>query len=328
MKTIKKTLIIIMLATAINTVAQTGYQSFLSGDTIQWNIDNFSESGISHYAFCATDTFYIDSVPCKKLNCLRVYNRNGNYFYQEYPSNTRQYLCEDTIMGRLWMYFCNNSDTTHFTKKLLVDMSLNVGETFSLPLYNYRGYYDDDTLVYIVDSIKNINGKKHIFMSYIDNRHDIYPANIFIEGVGSAQFLFFPIASHCLNFSYSGQEERFLLCNFKDGNIEYYNYYYFYEENPNVSDCFPPVSEITQVGSTHIKITAYPNPTKDRITLEFGEAQFETLQVINTAGVVVREARLGGQTQHTLPLKGLPAGIYSCILSGKDGTATQKIVVE
>ena len=76
------------------------------------------------------------------------------------------------------------------------------------------------------------------------------------------------------------------------------------------------------------KITAYPNPTKDRITLEFGEAQFEKLQVINTAGVVVREARLGGQTQYTLSLKGLPAGIYSCILSGKDGTATEKIVVE
>jgi hypothetical protein len=326
----KRLIVLLVFAVfgVVATNAQTGYQSFLNGDTIQWNIDNFSESGISHYAFCATDTFYIDSVPCKKLNCLRVYNRNGNYFYQEYPSNTRQYLCEDTITGRLWMYFCNNTDTTHFTKKLLVDMSLNVGETFSLPLYNYRGYYRDDTLVYIVDSVKNINGKKHIFMSYIDNRHDIYPANIFIEGVGSAQFLFFPIASHCLNFSYSGQEERFLLCNFKDGNIEYYNYYYFYEENPNVSDCFPPVSEITQVGSTYIKITAYPNPAKDRITFDFGGAQFETLQVINTAGVVVREVRLGGQTQYSMPINGLPSGVYVYRLQNEE-TATQgKIVVE
>ena len=328
MKKIRKILIIIMLATAINTVAQSGYQSFLNGDTIQWNIVNVTEAGFSYYIFYPTDTFYIDSFPCRKLNCLSVFNRNGDYYYQEYPY-TKQYLSEDTATGRLWMYFCYNNDTTHFTKKLLVDMSLNVGDTFSLPLYNYRGYYCDDTLVYIVDSIKNINGKKHIFMSYIDYRHDIYPANIFIEGVGSAQFLFFPIASRYSFLAYSGQEERILLCNFKDGNIEYNNDYYFTGSTPNLSDCFPPVSGITQVGSSHIKITAYPNPTKDRVTLEFGEARFSTLRLVNAAGATVLETTLTGhEPQLTLPLKGLPAGIYSCILSGKDGTATQKIVVE
>ena len=39
------------------TNAQTGYQSFLNGDTIQWNINNFSESRMSYYVFYATDTF-------------------------------------------------------------------------------------------------------------------------------------------------------------------------------------------------------------------------------------------------------------------------------
>jgi len=316
-----------VLAIANNTNAQSGYQSFLNGDTVQWNIENDFEGGGEYYVFYTTDIFYIDSVPCKKLNCLSVYNRNGDYFYQEYHNNTRQYLCEDTITGRLWMYFCNNSDTTHFTKKLLVDMSLNVGETFSLPLYNYRGYYRDDTLVYIVDTIKIINGKKHIFMSYINARHEI--ANIFIEGVGSVQYLFFPIASHYPYLAYYGQEERFLLCHFKDGNIDYNNNYYFSGGTPNLSDCFPPVSGITQVGSSYIKITAYPNPAKDRVTLEFGEARFSTLRLVNTAGATVLETTLTGhEPQHTLQLKGLPAGIYSCILSGKDGTATEKIVVE
>ena len=112
-------------------------------------------------------------------------------------------------------------------------------------------------------------------------------------------------------------DELRVLCNFHNDSSNF---------NFGPFDCFPMSSLITP--EALLRITTYPNPTKDRITLEFGEAQFEKLQVINTAGVVVREARLGGQTQYSLPLKGLPSGIYSCILSGKDGTATEKIVVE
>ena len=322
----RKILFFTLLATAMNAVAQTGYQSFLNGDTIQWNfIHSYSESGPHYFVFIATDTFNIESVPCRKLKFYGVSNRNGIYYYHECTSATRQYLSEDTSTGRLWMYFCNNSDTTHFTKKLLVDMSLNVGDTFTFPLYN--NIHDDDTLVYVVDSINYINGKKHIYMSHAWGwNHYFFPANVFIEGVGIAEYMFFPIESS--GWPSIPEETRELICAFKDGNLEYYdNFYHFYDETPNVSDCFPPISEIMQVGSTPT-ITAYPNPAKDRITFDFGGAQFETLQVINTAGVVVREARLGGQTQYSMPLNGLPAGIYSCILSGKDGTATQKIVVE
>ncbi|MBO7541440.1 MAG: T9SS type A sorting domain-containing protein [Bacteroidales bacterium] len=108
-----------------------------------------------------------------------------------------------------------------------------------------------------------------------------------------------------------------MLCNFYNDSQSF---------NFGPFDCFP-TNSITTPEATPT-ITAYPNPAKDRITFDFGGAVFETLQVINTAGVVVREARLGGQTHFSLPLKGLPTGIYSCILSGKDGTATEKIIVE
>ena len=97
-------------------------------------------------------------------------------------------------------------------------------------------------------------------------------------------------------------------------------------ENLENSECFSTNAFISpEAAST---ITAYPNPAKDRITFDFGGAHFETLRVINTAGVVVREARLGGQTQYSLPLKGLPAGVYVYRLQNGE-TATQgKFVVE
>ena len=204
-------------------------------------------------------------------------------------------------------------------------MSLNVGDTFTFPLYNNT--HDDDTLLYVVDSINYINGKKHIFMSIpLGNNFYYWSENVFIEGVGVSNYMFLPVATD--GWPSIPEVERTLLCSFKNGQLEFYNDLYFYRGTPVVLDCFPRVSEITQVGSTHIKITAYPNPAKDRITFDFGGAQFETLQVINTAGVVVREARIGGQTHYSLPLKGLPAGVYVYRLQNGE-TATQgKFVVE
>ena len=205
-------------------------------------------------------------------------------------------------------------------------MSLNVGDTFTFPLYNNTR--DDDTLVYVVDSINYINGKKHIFMSFPswDNFYH-WPENIFIEGVGVSYYMFLPVATD--GWPSNPDVECNLLCSFKNGQLEFYNDLdYFYGETPNVMDCFPRVSEITQAGSTYIKITAYPNRAKDRITFDFGGAQFETLQVINTAGVVVREAHLGGQTQYSLPLKGLPAGVYLYRLQNGESYTQGKFVVE
>ena len=118
-----------------------------------------------------------------------------------------------------------------------------------------------------------------------------------------------------------------LSCCYRNGVSEYRDTFIWYLED--YEDCFFRFNISITYPESIPNITAYPNPTKDRVTLEFGEARFSTLRLVNTAGATVLETTLTGhEPQHTLQLKGLPAGIYSCILSGKDGTATEKIVVE
>ena len=324
MKKIRKVLLFTLLATAMNAVAQTGYQSFLSSDTTQWYIeqDALYEERVNSYEFTATDSFYIDGVFCRKLTCSYVFlSGNRSFSYIPYPTNTRNYLSEDTVAGKLWLYMIDVNDTTNVTKKLMVDMSLEVGDTFCLPLFVGNNYVD--SIVYTVDSVLYLGGKKHIFMSDKSIREYELKINLFVEGIGCSNLMFYPIGYR--GFSDWFYELGFLRCCYKNGLSVYRDTLIWYMND--YEDCVQSYISLHEPEPTP-RITAYPNPTKDRITFDFGGAQFEKLQVINTAGVVVREARLGGQTQYSLPLKGLPSGIYSCILSGKDGTATEKIVVE
>ena len=320
MKTLRFLFAFVLLAIANNTNAQSSYQSFLNGDSIQWYVNILQENTCSeppiNYIFSVSDSLFIDSNKCRKLTyCLS----NGNYPH----TVTRQFLSEDTLTGQLWLYYCYTNDTTHFKKKLLVDMSLDLGDTFWSPLF-YRNQFVD-SLSYIVDSILYINGKKHIFLSNKNENDFLLKSNLFIEGVGCSQLPFYPIG-------YSGlsdwwEELGVLSCCYRNGVSEYRDTFIWYLED--YEDCFFRFNISITYPESIPRITAYPNPTKDRVTLEFGEARFSTLRLVNTAGATVLETTLTGhEPQHTLPLKGLPSGIYSCILSGKDGTATEKIVVE
>ncbi|MBQ3617772.1 MAG: T9SS type A sorting domain-containing protein [Bacteroidales bacterium] len=190
---------------------------------------------------------------------------------------------------------------------MLYDFSLKVGDTIDREIMTNT----DAQVVSLIDTI-DIGGvlRKRIHFENMDFT--------WIEGIGSSFGLLYyngetPTCDMCPN--------NVLLCNIQNGTLVYHL------NNLENSECFSTNATISPESAP--RIAAYPNPANERVTLEFGEAQFHTLRLVNAAGYTVLQLSLTGhEPQLTLQLKGMPKGIYSCILSGKDGTATQKIVVE
>ncbi|MBR4804381.1 MAG: T9SS type A sorting domain-containing protein [Bacteroidales bacterium] len=246
-----------------------------------------------HFAQFTLDTndFYLNRIKYREI----IFISNG------IAEHTGIGFREDTANRRI--YICRSSGNT-FEETLLYDFSVIVGDTVKrLWDNNYIGRRNSVSVVSSIDTV-SIGGvlRKKINFSYVDAEHliitmdTLFICNEFwIEGIGSSLGLLFPSV-----LSNSMVMENLLVCYSHNDSVIYHE--------PHFSDCMPAVAIITPTSPSNI--TAYPNPAKDRITFDFGGAQFETLQVINTAGVVVRDARLGGQTQYSLPLKGLPTGVY------------------
>lgn len=68
----------------------------------------------------------------------------------------------------------------------------------------------------------------------------------------------------------------------------------------------------------------YPNPVQNILTIKTTANEFSDLKLVNSIGQVVTRQKVTGTTTY-LGMKELPAGIYYLLLTGKDGTATQKI---
>ncbi len=253
------------------------------------------------YAFFTNgeDTL-IDGISYKKL----FYSPDGD------TSNSFYYggIFEDSLRR---VHYCGHdsphqpdfiSSTSGYMSGIIYDFSIKVGDTLLM---------DDLLIVTRIDTIDLGGVLRKRF--HFDNMDFTW-----IEGIGSSFGLLYyngetPTCDMCPN--------NVLLCNIQNGTLVYH---LDYLEN---SECFSTNFLITPESAP--RIAAYPNPANERVTLEFGEARFHALRLVNAAGATVLQLSLtGNEPQLTLPLKGLPKGIYSCVLTGKEGTATEKIVVE
>ncbi|MBR0072705.1 MAG: T9SS type A sorting domain-containing protein [Bacteroidales bacterium] len=320
---------IALAASLATTMAQRQYQpiSILSAD-YHWReayADLVTHNGdidtgnVYYYdAYFNGDSITIDSITYKILVC-KILRTNDSMTYG---------MREDSL-GRVYIYRYGQND------RKIYDFSLHKGDTVWKTPHSSGGYTAE--IVHSVDTTF-IAGKYRKVISfalrqvqlhrragsdtiwdtivndYTPYTEDMYPAKIWIEGIGSyGGLVTVDVIDHDFN------EDIRLLCSFSDGteNIHYGPF-----------DCIPRTYALTTPESAP-RIAAYPNPANERVTLEFGEARFHTLRLINAAGATVLQLPLTGhEPQLTLQLKGMPKGIYSCILSGKDGTATEKIVVE
>ena len=232
-------LLFIFLIIGINVPSYSQYQSVFGNKTTTWVIEAHNlGTDFQIDFFVEKDTILNSFLSYKKI----VAHDNGY---------TQELLREDTTTGRVWFksltYFTGIPDPSDTIERLAVDMTLQIGDTFSLVSDLYVDGWPDS--LSIVDSVYYNQGLKHIrFKAKFDNGTVIEPVT-FIEGIG----LNYGILWKRLKGRYLGQ---YLLCAYKDSvKVNYTNL-------RHSGNCYP----FTGLNNIEIEeISQYPNPLSNEI---------------------------------------------------------------
>ena len=154
------------------------YQSFFGNDSTRINLCHTITDAAWNYTFTIynkdtikiNDTKYFFVEP-KELNPV------APYWVEHYNSTDTIYFREDIQKGRLYLYMRNEEIDNEL---LLCDMSLEIGDSFTTPVF-YNLMWDDNYYEnIIVNDIKIENGKKIIDFVYSDEELVVYT---FTEGI-------------------------------------------------------------------------------------------------------------------------------------------------
>jgi hypothetical protein len=229
---------------------------------------------------CINDTiYYANAVDIGRPPCLR----------------------EDTLTGRLYYRYPNSPE------RLICDMSLMPGDTFTLP---GRGYQEEGAIM-TADSISYLNGRKVIHFSPLHNFSLFYPyiteggrvhesrfnlKIIFVEGIGPTYgpFGYIPTSYH---EPYLGV----MLCVDKDDSLAYMT-------SPQLG-CYQSATSIKEPEAN--KMTLYPNPATAELHVELSsEADAGgSLWIMDAVGqVVYRKAAMSAC--EIIPIVHLSSGLY------------------
>lgn len=233
-----------------------------------------------------------------------------------YPYGNRDYgvalLREDTTEGKIW-YRALEPEYPQFgsedtLEQLLVDFSLNVGDTFQVQdIPHVR-----DTIVLVDSVFYDTKGRKHIVFAPDAGLPGFWGPFSMIEGVGSSAGLLFrhrPI-SH-----FMGQS---LICYRRDGRQEYLSPYF--------GSClvFDGSSIRSRAKLDAVKI--YPNPSSGLLFIEKEEfVRIERIAIFNSLGQELLSLPYNSQ----IDISSLAPGFYQLILFGEQGpVAQQKLLRE
>ena len=91
-----------------------------------------------------------------------------------------------------------------------------------------------------------------------------------------------------------------------------------------------PGTEGIETVETAVDFTLKPNPARGTVTVEMGETQHATIEVVDMEGRVVLKQPLGHSASQplTLDISSLAPGVYLVRLNTPEGFATRKLVVE
>lgn len=249
------------------------YQSVFGEISTSWNLfHEIPDAYLTDSLFVSKDTTIHDLVYKEVINT---------------STNERSYLRESDDRSKVYLYLPDIGDEEF----PVMDLTLSLADTF------YVGTDRSDTL--LVDSVYTSDGLKHIRFDYPVEFTGGTEKLEFIEGTGTNFGLFYQgIESAMIPM------KNYLLCAYRNGNQVYSNK----SLNGQCRVFWTGIDDQPATG----EIKMYPNPAKDKLTIELPENLFTGtchLQVYNNSGLLV-ETRVGNSNPLTINVNDKPAGIY------------------
>ena len=234
-----KTIFTVIFLTIFSTFSQAQYQSLFGLEHTSWDMA-VGAPGIFQL-FPSLDSCYvgIDTIINGKVYREILWK----HFYHGVNDHARGFLREDTLTGRAWYMSVYSGE-----EQLLMDLSLEVGDTFSIR-------FNESIWTPAVDSVYYYNDKKYIRF----NGQDSADPFTFIEGVGTTYGLTYRDPAFEL-----GLMSYYTLCQTKDGDTLSY---------VNNSPYFLGRCDVSAVGVDERQKPAYnlhifPNPANEKIVIE------------------------------------------------------------
>jgi hypothetical protein len=298
---LKLLLAAIALCSAVPAMAQ-GYQSYFGDSTTVYHIfvpRTCYDPDPGQLGCGWTPQIRVNRNDTVHINDTIYYNASD--YYRPSP-----YLREDTLTGRLYYRYPDSPE------RLICDMSLAPGDTFTLPVRDFSyGYYWEEGAIMTADSISYLNGRKVIHFSPLQRFYGYstyYPCIengyvhdfgfnlkiIFVEGIGPTYgpFGYLPTSEYYLGV---------MLCVDKD-NAQ------VYMTSPQLG-CYQDQDAIKEVKLNEMIL--YPNPATAELHIELSsEADAGgSLWIMDAVGqVVYRKAALSAC--EAIPVSHLSSGLY------------------
>lgn len=286
-------LLIISASFLIQTKASGQYLSLFGESETQWTLKSSNLHGIQTDTLTAKNDTLINNVS------FRIISSSD-------PWQTI-YLHEDLAEGR-WSYFTDLEPT----ERLLMDLSLNVGDTFYVGgvWLATSGYYE-------VDSVYVKNQRKHVRLNL-----PLYFADdeklTFIEGIGPNTGISY-LDTESINIT------PYLLCYWRDGMQEFSNLYH---------DGKCSIFSFTNIDSSKHRASFFnisPNPvTQNHFEITFDEPFKGNIVLVDIRGfLVLKETITESLLRKTIFLPGLKqTGVFLLRVQDEKGTMqTHKLTI-
>lgn len=283
------------------------YQSFFGTERTSWN-NHMELIGLGS-AVIYTDSLVlsydtlIDGIEYRRLDWYYGAPNDSLHYFS--------YIREDTTTGKLWHLHTPSSQ-----EMLIVDMSLQVGDSFYYHPYDYPGSGVSPWVH--VDSVFYFNSRKHIRLDASPFGLIYIPEKLlFLEGVGSNT----GIDSE----EWTGWGGAYLLCQKKNDTLSYINTYYQGVCNVHVTGIDPVANKTPQ-------LLLYPNPAQDYINIKVSGIltanAVYSVSILNALGQVVYSEQVFPHQEILVRTGDLPEGVcYVLLYQRSNVIMSQKLFI-